>query len=61
MNILVLALFPALISGHGSLIEPPSRATMHDYGFPQNPRDSNWMEGFCGGKSHQWSSVIGGK
>ena len=47
--------------GHGNMVEPPARATMHDYGFPDNPRDSNWMEGFCGGKAHQWSEKIGGK
>ena len=38
------------VSGHGSMIEPPARATMHDYGFPENPKDYQWMEGFCGGK-----------
>ena len=32
------------------MVEPPSRAVMADYGFPSNPRDYNWMEGFCGGK-----------
>jgi hypothetical protein len=37
IQILLLAAFPFQISGHGSLIEPPSCATMHDYGFPQNP------------------------
>ena len=47
--------------GHGGLVEPPSRAVMHDYGFPDNPVDNNWMEGFCGGKAHQWSEEIGGK
>ena len=25
------------ITGHASLVEPPSRAAMHLYGFPQNP------------------------
>eukprot|EP00090_Calanus_glacialis_P015438 TRINITY_DN24376_c0_g1_i1.p1 TRINITY_DN24376_c0_g1~~TRINITY_DN24376_c0_g1_i1.p1 ORF type:complete len:350 (-),score=50.99 TRINITY_DN24376_c0_g1_i1:118-1071(-) len=34
---------------------------MHDHGFPQNPPDSNWMQGFCGGKFHQWSPAIRGK
>ena len=42
-------------------MEPPSRSVMHDYGFPDNPRDSNWMEGFCGGKAYQWSPELGGK
>ena len=26
-----------LMTGHASLVEPPSRAAMHLYGFPQNP------------------------
>merc|ERR1719361_3087401 len=33
---------------------------MHFYGFPSNPPNYNWMEGFCGGKAHQWG-VNGGK
>lgn len=51
----------SLVWGHGSMVEPPSRAVMADHGFPSNPRDYNWMEGFCGGKGHQWSAEIGGK
>ena len=49
---LILLILPALVqgnkrqaqyiritqaSGHASLVEPPSRAAMHLYGFPQNP------------------------
>ena len=49
-----------MIPGHGSMVEPPSRGVMHFYGFPGNPPNYNWMEGFCGGKSHQWG-VNGGK
>jgi hypothetical protein len=60
IQILLLAAIPVLISGLGSLIEPPSRATMHAYGFPQNPKDSNWNANYCGGKWYQWG-VIGGK
>merc|ERR1711868_339260 len=52
---------PHLVVGHGNMVEPPARATMHDYGFPDNPHDNNWMEGFCGGFAHQWSEEIGGK
>ena len=48
------------VPGHGSMVEPPSRGVMHFYGFPNNPPNYNWMEGFCGGKSHQWG-VNGGK
>ena len=51
----------SLAHGHGSMVEPPSRAVMADHGFPSNPRDYNWMEGFCGGKGHQWSEEIGGR
>jgi len=43
------------------MLEPPARSTMHDHGFPQNPHDPSWMEGFCGGKIHQWSPAVGGK
>ena len=34
---------------------------MADHGFPENPQDSNWMEGFCGGKAYQWSPEVGGR
>ena len=62
IQFLSAALFlPYLVYGHGNMIEPPARATMHDYGFPDNPHDNNWMEGFCGGFPHQWSQEIGGK
>ena len=52
---------PASISGHASLIEPPSRAAMNLYGFPENPADYQHNEGFCGGFAYQYSSQIGGK
>jgi hypothetical protein len=61
MEIFVFLLLPALISGHASLIDPPSRAAMNMYGFPENPADYQHNEGFCGGFSHQYSSQIGGK
>merc|ERR1711872_1207102 len=61
MRILILLLLPVLISGHASLIDPPSRAAMHHYGFPQNPVDYQHNEGFCGGFAHQFSPQIGGK
>lgn len=60
----VAALFlatPPLVAGHASLIEPPSRAAMNLYGFPQNPVDYQHNEGFCGGFSHQFSPAIGGR
>jgi len=43
------------------MTEPPSRAVMHDYGFPDSPKDNNWSQGWCGGKDHQWSPGIGGR
>jgi len=61
MLLFFLSILPSLISGHGSMIEPPSRAVMHDYGFPDSPKDTNWNQGWCGGKDHQWSPVINGR
>ena len=61
MRILLLLSLPVLISGHASLIDPPSRAAMHHYGFPQNPVDYQHNEGFCGGFAHQFSSQISGR
>ncbi|KAF5280730.1 hypothetical protein FQA39_LY18013 [Lamprigera yunnana] len=49
----------ALVSGHGRLIEPPSRASAWRYGF-NTPRNYNDHELFCGGFTHQWSKN-GGK
>ena len=57
----ILLVLPALISGHASLIDPPSRAAMHHYGFPENPVDYQHNEGFCGGFAHQFSPQIGGR
>ena len=52
---------PALISAHGSLVEPPSRAVMYSHGFPSSPPDYDWMAGYCGGKFHQWSPGVEGR
>ena len=52
---------PALISGHGSLVEPPSRAVMSSHGFPHSPPDYDWAAGYCGGRFHQWSPGIDGR
>jgi len=41
------------VSGHGRLVEPPSRASMWRFGF-NTPRDYNDHEGFCGGFAVQW-------
>ena len=57
----LLLLLPSYSLGHGSLIEPPSRAAMHKYGFPNNPVDVDFTQGFCGGLSYQHSAQIGGR
>ncbi|XP_046612093.1 uncharacterized protein LOC124301279 [Neodiprion virginianus] len=41
------------VSGHGRLIEPPSRASMWRYGF-DNPPDYDDNQGYCGGYGIQW-------
>ena len=56
-----LSLLPVGILGHGSLVDPPSRAAMHKYGFPGNPVDVNYNQGFCGGFGYQHSADIGGR
>jgi Lytic polysaccharide mono-oxygenase, cellulose-degrading len=52
----LILLLPALIqlaSGHGRLIQPPSRASAWRFGFPTPP---NWDDNelFCGGFDIQW-------
>jgi len=47
-----------LCSGHGRLMEPPSRASQWRMGF-DNPRDYNDNQGFCGGKDHQHQEMGG--
>ncbi|XP_018009620.1 uncharacterized protein LOC108667142 [Hyalella azteca] len=62
MRTLSLAVFLATLavsSGHGRLIEPPSRASAWRFGF-STPRDYNDNEGFCGGKAKQ-HDVNGGR
>ena len=61
MFLSLLCSLPASIVGHGSLIEPPSRAAMHKYGFTDNPVDDDYTQGFCGGFSYQHSAEIGGR
>lgn len=41
------------VSGHGRLIEPPSRASAWRYGF-DTPHNYNDHELFCGGFTRQW-------
>ena len=52
---------PALISSHGSLVDPPSRAVMWRQGYPDSPPDHEWMGSYCGGRFHQWSPGIDGR
>ena len=33
----VVAVLVGEVRGHGSMVEPPARAVMHNYGFPDNP------------------------
>ncbi|XP_017121026.1 uncharacterized protein LOC108141913 [Drosophila elegans] len=45
-------------TGHGRLIEPPSRASAWRFGF-QTPPDYNDHELYCGGFARQWSKNNG--
>ncbi|XP_012548192.1 uncharacterized protein LOC105842064 [Bombyx mori] len=63
MNILwcwlvVIALSWGRASGHGRLIEPPSRASAWRFGF-DTPHNYNDHELFCGGFSRQWNKNDG--
>lgn len=57
MNVLwciaVLTIIARSVSGHGRLIEPPSRASAWRFGF-DTPHNYNDHELFCGGFSRQW-------
>ena len=56
---IISVISPALVSGHGRLIEPPSRSSMWRYGF-NNPPNFNDHESYCGGFTRQWQ-INGGK
>ncbi|XP_032573728.1 uncharacterized protein LOC6621301 isoform X6 [Drosophila sechellia] len=47
------SIFVMSCSGHGRLVEPPSRASAWRFGF-QTPPDYNDHELYCGGLSRQW-------
>ncbi|GFQ64704.1 chitin-binding type-4 domain-containing protein [Trichonephila clavata] len=54
--IIVIVIFAHLsshVSGHGRLIEPPSRSSMWRFGFKTKP-NYNDNELFCGGYTVQW-------
>ena len=57
--ILLTVTLPLLVSGHGRLIEPPSRSSMWRYGF-NNPPNFNDHEIYCGGFTRQWQ-INGGQ
>ncbi|KAK7003047.1 hypothetical protein BgiMline_004473 [Biomphalaria glabrata] len=58
-TIFILTIVFSKVSGHGRLVEPPSRATMWRFGFKTLPNyDDNQL--FCGGVSIQYG-VNGGK
>ncbi|KAM3963926.1 uncharacterized protein ACR2FA_001959 [Aphomia sociella] len=54
----VLAVLWTCVSGHGRLIEPPSRASAWRYGF-DTPHNYNDHELYCGGFSRQWNKNDG--
>jgi len=58
-SLLVILSNVGFVSGHGRLIEPPSRSTMWRYGFQTKP-NYNDHELYCGGFTRQWRTN-GGK
>ncbi|KAK3592827.1 hypothetical protein CHS0354_019055 [Potamilus streckersoni] len=56
---LIIITYLDLSSGHGRLLDPPSRSSMWRYGFPNPPNyDDNQV--YCGGVQVQWEQN-GGK
>ena len=61
-SVLIFFILPclvSLVSGHGRLVEPPSRSSMWRFGF-DTPHDYDDTAGYCGGFNTQWA-VNGGK
>ncbi|XP_075983959.1 uncharacterized protein LOC142981747 [Anticarsia gemmatalis] len=56
--IAVLAVTAHSVTGHGRLIEPPSRASAWRFGF-DTPHNYNDHELYCGGFSRQWNKNDG--
>jgi len=50
----ILPCLVSLVSGHGRLVEPPSRSSMWRFGFA-TPHDYDDTAGFCGGFNTQWA------
>ncbi|KAL1398933.1 hypothetical protein quinque_000294 [Culex quinquefasciatus] len=57
-SLLLLLGLVSLCSGHGRLIEPPSRASAWRYGF-STPPNYNDHELYCGGFNRQWQKNDG--
>ncbi|XP_058824278.1 uncharacterized protein LOC131684983 [Topomyia yanbarensis] len=58
IGVLVALSLVTLCSGHGRLIEPPSRASAWRYGF-STPPNYNDHELYCGGFNRQWQKNNG--
>ncbi|XP_005106400.3 uncharacterized protein LOC101846453 [Aplysia californica] len=58
-SVCVALLLPALTSGHGRLLEPPSRQSAWRAGF-KTPINYDDHALYCGGRSNEWD-VNGGK
>ena len=54
--LVLLAVLPACVRGHGRLISPPSRSSAWRYGFPVPPNYQD-NELFCGGFAVSWRSL----
>jgi len=57
----ILLLLPTLVWGHGAMIVPPSRNVMHDFGFPDVPKDYEWNGVRCGGPNFQFGEAAEGR
>ncbi|XP_055940448.1 uncharacterized protein LOC129970612 [Argiope bruennichi] len=53
MVVFIVLHWSSLVSGHGRLLEPPSRSSMWRFGFKTKP-NYNDNELFCGGYTVQW-------
>ncbi|XP_055940722.1 uncharacterized protein LOC129971181 isoform X2 [Argiope bruennichi] len=53
MVVFIVLYWSSLVSGHGRLLEPPSRSSMWRFGFETKP-NYNDNELFCGGYTVQW-------
>jgi hypothetical protein len=47
--VLLVAINGGSVEGHGMMIDPPQRSSMHDHGFPSAPSNPNANSLNCGG------------